>query len=44
MASPVHPSVFVPVLTVDEGVPMKLIVAVTLACLIGSLIFWFAVF
>jgi serine/threonine protein kinase len=44
MASAVHPSVFVPVLTVDEGVPMKLIVAVTLACLIGSLIFWFAVF
>jgi serine/threonine-protein kinase len=44
MAPPMHPSVFVPVLTVDQGVPMKLIVAVTLACLIGSLIFWFAVF
>jgi hypothetical protein len=33
-----------PVLSLDEGIPMKLIVAVTLACLIGSLIFWFAVF
>jgi len=43
-ASSMHPSVAVPVLTLDEGVPMKLIVAVTLACLIGSLIFWFAVF
>ncbi len=43
-APAVHPSVLVPVLTVDQGVPMKLIVAVTLACLVGSLIFWFAVF
>jgi len=39
-----HPTMTMPVLTLDEGVPMKLIVAVTLACLVGSLIFWFAVF
>ncbi len=38
------PSVSVPVLTVEQGVSMKLILAVTLACLVGSLIFWFAVF
>jgi serine/threonine-protein kinase len=47
--SSMHPSVMspsgaLPVLTVDQGVPMKLILAVTLACLVGSLIFWFAVF
>jgi serine/threonine protein kinase len=40
----VPPSVAVPVLTVDQGASMKLIFAVTLACLVGSLIFWFAVF
>jgi serine/threonine protein kinase len=38
------PSVPMPVLRVDQGVSMKLILAVTLACLLGSLIFWFAVF
>ncbi len=43
-SSAVPSSVVVPVLTVDQGVPMKLVVAVTLACLVGSLIFWFAVF
>jgi serine/threonine-protein kinase len=43
-ASSMHPSLSMPVLSLDEGIPMKLIVAVTLACLIGSLIFWFAVF
>jgi len=48
-SSPLHssamfPSVSLPDLTVDQGVSVKLIVAVTLACLVASLIFWFAVF
>ena len=44
MHASLPPAVSVPVLTVDQGVSMKLILAVTLACLVGSLIFWFAVF
>ena len=42
--SPLHQSVLMPVLTLEQGVPMKLILAVTLLCLVGSLVFWFAVF
>ncbi len=42
--SPLHQSVMMPVLTLEQGVPMKLILAVTLLCLVGSLVFWFAVF
>ncbi len=42
--SALHPSLMMPVLTAEQGVPMKLILAVTLLCLVGSLVFWFAVF
>jgi serine/threonine protein kinase len=42
--SPMHQSVMMPVLTLEQGVPTKLILAVTLLCLVGSLVFWFAVF
>jgi hypothetical protein len=31
-------------LTIDDGVSPRVVLAVTVLCLVGSMIFWFAVF